>query len=269
MRAIPALALLSFATLPALGAETPWQEIAPGVEMRVVTSGTVKPNGTTLIGLEINMPANTKTYWRVPGDTGLPTELDFSKSRGIKGHTIHWPFPKRDQTADYLDYVYHGPTVLPIELELEPDSQQLELSAVLGICSDICIPAQASFSMRLDSEPDRANGLRLKQAMALTPIGWPAEEPSFGEISLDLGSGQLLVPVISQAVDIASLIVTAPGGEPLYGTPQKSPEPNLVVVPVLGERDEIDWSNQSVQLTFMTDMGAFEVSRPITAAANK
>ena len=269
MHAIPALALLSLASLPTLAGETPWQEIAPGVDMRLVSSGEIRPDGTTLIGLEINMPSDTKTYWRVPGDTGLPTELDFSGSPDVEAHAIHWPFPIRDQTAEYLDYVYYGPTVLPVELELAPGAQHLELAAVLGICSEICIPAQARFSMPLESEPDRPNGLRLKQAIALAPIAWPDEEPSFGEVSFDPTSGQLLVPVLSSAIDIASLIVTAPGGEPLYGTPQKSREPNLVVVPVLGERDEIDWSSQSVQLTFMTDMGSFEVSRPIKAAANK
>ena len=65
----------------------------------------------------------------------------------------------------------------------------------------------------------------------------------------------------------ASLIAATDSGEPLFGTPQKSPEPNLVVVPVLGERDEIDWSSQSVQLTFMTDMGAFEVERTVREPA--
>lgn len=268
MRALSALATLALITGSALGGETPWQEIAPDVEMRLISTGKIKPDGTTLIALEINMPENTKTYWRVPGDTGFPAELDFSDSDGVGGNTIHWPFPKRDQTADYLDYVYYGPTVLPVELELTADAPELKLQAVLGVCSDICIPAQASFSMPLrDGKPDSANALRIKQALALAPIEWPQDEPSFGEITYDPASAQLRIPIVSPAVELDSLIVTAPNGMPPLGTPQKSPERNLVVVPVLSGADEISMDGQIVQLTFMTSEGSFEITRPIGSAA--
>jgi DsbC/DsbD-like thiol-disulfide interchange protein len=264
MRSLLALATLALITGSAQAGETPWQEVAPDVEMRLISTGQIKPDGTTLIALEINMPDNTKTYWRVPGDTGFPAELDFSGSSGVGGHAVHWPFPKRDQTAEYLDYVYYGPTVLPIELQLSGKSPELKLQAVLGICSDICVPAQASFSMPLaEGKPDGANGLRIKQAMALAPIEWPAEEPGFGKIIYDAARGELRIPVVSPAVDLSSLIVTAPDGSPHYGTPQKSPEPNLVVVPVLDGADEFSADEQVVQLTFTTDEGSFETTRSI------
>ena len=50
----------------AFAGETPWQEVVPGVQLRLVSTGVVKPDGKTLFGLEIEMPDNTKTYWRVP-----------------------------------------------------------------------------------------------------------------------------------------------------------------------------------------------------------
>jgi DsbC/DsbD-like thiol-disulfide interchange protein len=268
MRTLLALATLALITGSALGGETPWQEIAPNVQMRLISTGKIKPDGTTLIALEINMPENTKTYWRIPGDTGFPAELNFSGSDGVGDNIVHWPFPKRDQTADYLDYVYYGPTVLPVELQLTTDTPELELEAVLGICSDICVPAQASFSMPLqDGKPDSANALRIKQALALAPIEWPSGEPSFGEVTYDAASAQLLIPIVSPAVDLDSLIVTAPDGMPPLGTPQKSPEPNLVVVPVLNGADEISMDGKIVQLTFMTSEGSFEITRPIKSAA--
>ncbi|WP_157959594.1 protein-disulfide reductase DsbD domain-containing protein [Devosia submarina] len=268
MRCLLALAILALFTGSARAGETPWQEIAPEVEMRLISTGKIKPDGTTLIALEINMPENTKTYWRIPGDTGFPAELDFSSSTGVEDHAVHWPFPKRDQTADYLDYVYYGPTVLPVELQLTGDAPELKLHSVLGVCSDICVPAQASFSMPLaNSKPDSANGLRIKQAMALAPIEWPQSEQAFGDVIYDATQGELRIPVMSSAVDLSSLIVTAPDGSPHYGTPQKSPEPNLVVVPVLDGADEFSTNAQSVQLTFMTDEGSFETTRTIEFGA--
>ncbi|MCR6669816.1 protein-disulfide reductase DsbD domain-containing protein [Devosia ginsengisoli] len=262
----PILLALSLALLagPVHAGETAWQEVAPGVKLRLISTGQIKPDGTTLIGLEIDMPETDKTYWRVPGDTGLPTELDFAGSTGVLGNRILWPYPTRQETADYLDYAYFGPTVLPVELTVQPGSPNAELSAVLGICSDICVPAQARFSLPLaDAAPDRPNGLRLRQALATTPMEWAEDRQPIGDVELWSDAGMLAVRIDDPGVDPASLIAATDGGEPLFGTPQKSPEPHLVLIPILGKADEFDLENQAVQLTFLTDMGAFEVRRTI------
>ena len=267
MRALIVSALL-ICTLPALGGETPWQQVAPGVQLRLISSGKIKPDGTTLIGLEIDMPANTKTYWRVPGDTGFPIQLDLAGSMGVTGHEIIWPFPQRDEAANYLDYVYYGPTVLPIVLNVETAAPELKISAVLGVCSDICIPAQAAFSMPVvDAKPDMPNNLRLKQATALAPIPWPTDRPGLGPITHDPAGKQLLLTLASDEIDSSSLIVTSPTGEPLFGTPQKSPEPDLVVVPILGDGSKTQRDPQEVELTFTTGEGAFDITLPVHAGA--
>lgn len=264
---VQTLALLTILlAAPAHAGETAWQEVAPGVKLRLISTGQIKANGTTLLGLEIDMPETTKTYWRVPGDTGLPTELDFSGSTGVVAHQILWPYPTRHEGADYLDYAYFGPTVLPIELTVDPGTPRVELTAVLGVCSDICVPAQASFSLPLDeTAPDRPNGLRIRQALALWPMPWEGDPQPIGNIHYDAATGMLAVRLSDPGVDPASLIAATATGAPLFGTPQKSPEPNLVFIPVLDKGNQIDLDGQNIQLTFMTGMGAFEVSRPVLA----
>lgn len=266
MRLTPLALFFVLLACPAIAAETAWQEVAPGVKLRLISTGQIKANGTTLLGLEIDMPETTKTYWRVPGDTGLPTELDFSASSGVLDHHILWPYPTRHEGADYLDYAYFGPVVLPIELTVAPDTSQVELTAVLGVCSDICVPAQARFSLSLnEASPDRPNGLRIRQALATWPMPWEGDPQPIGNVDYDAASGMLQVHVGDPDLDPASLIATTASGEPLFGTPQKSPEPNLVLIPVLDQGDKIDLEGRDVQLTFMTGMGAFEVSRPVKA----
>lgn len=250
---------------PAFAGETPWQEVAPGVKMRLISTGHVKADGTTLIGLEIDMPETTKTYWRVPGDTGLPTELDFSSSTGVLGHKIIWPYPTREDKEDYLDYVYFGPTVLPVEVTVEPGHPQAEIEAMLGVCSDICVPAQASFSLPLhEASPDRPNGLRIKQAVAMAPIAWEEDADPLGAVELRADERMLAISIDDAEIDPASLIAATQSGEPLFGTPQKSPEPDLVLIPILGKGDANALENQEVQLTFLTSMGAFEVDRTVS-----
>lgn len=267
MRILPvSLACTVLLILPVLAAETAWQEVAPGVSVRMISSGQVKPDGTTLIGLEIDMPQDTKTYWRVPGDTGLPMVLDFSGSQGIRDHKIVWPYPERDQKGGYLDYVYYGPTVLPIELSLDKPHGQAVVSATLGICSDICIPAQASFDIALgEANMDRPNGLRLRQAMADAPIAWSDDPQPIGEVDFIPEQRAIGVWVNDPDIDLSSLIVTTESGTPLFGAPQKSPQDDLVLLPILEKTENSDLEGQDVQLTFMTDMGAFELSRTIGA----
>lgn len=266
---LSALALVLLAT-PAHAGETAWQEVAPGVKLRLISTGQIKADGTTLVGLEIDMPETYKTYWRVPGDTGFVTELDFAGSTGIVGHQILWPYPTRHETQDYLDYAYFGPTVLPVELTVEPGTPTAEVSAILGLCSDICVPAQARFSLPLaDAEPDRPNGLRIRQALAEAPMQWQGDPQPIGNVELLSDAGMLAVHVSDPELDPASLIAATDSGEPLFGTPQKSPEPNLVLIPILGKTNNWDLENQAVRLTFLTAMGAFELERPILKPAGR
>lgn len=267
MQLLSALALLAATLTPALAGETPWQEVAPGVKLRLISSGLIKPDGKTLLGLEIFMPETTKTYWRVPGETGLPTTLDFTGSTGVADNRIVWPYPKRDETDGYLDYVYYGPLVLPIAVTVSGDAPKAEIFATLGICSEICVPAQAHFSLPLDdAEPDRPNGLRIRQALAMAPMAWDGKTAPIGSLRYHNADRMLAIELSDAALDPASLIAATASGEPLFGAPQKSPEPNLVLIPILGKSEPIDLENQDIQLTFMTDMGAFEVTRTIKGA---
>ena len=236
------------------------------MRLRLVTNGIINPDGTTLAGIEIDMPRTTKTYWRVPGDTGLPTQLDFTGSTGIGEHMILWPYPTRHEADGFLDYAYFGPTLLPVSLEIAEGPAHIELDAVLGICSEICIPAQAHFSLPLaDGAPDRANGLRIRQAMAEWPLSWDGSQDMVGEVTVDEEASMLEVKV-SPDLDSASLIAATAPGEPLFGAPQKSREPNLVLIPVLGADDPEQLRGQDIEFTFKTDQGAFQLTRTVGEA---
>ena len=264
MQCAPLIAALFVLVSPAWAGETPWQEVAPGVKLRLISTGEVRADGSAMLGLEIDMPATTKTYWRVPGDTGLPTKLDWTGSVGITGGQIHWPYPSRSETADYLDYVYFGPTVLPIEVSVDGAEPVVELSALLGICSDICMPAQARFSLPLKLDaPDRANGLRIRQALAAIPVPWDGSGDPIAAVQLGADGESLDVRIADPAVEPDSLIAATASGEPLFGSPQSGAEPGLVLVPVRGEDGAADLHNETIELTFMTSRGPYVVVRKV------
>lgn len=252
-------------TTPAFAAATDWQEVAPGVRLRLIADNQLKPDGTTLAGIEIDMPQNTKTYWRVPGESGIPTELDLDGSAGIADHAILWPFPTPDTQNGFRDYVYYGPTVLPVTLKIEGGQASLKAGVVMGICSDICVPVHASFALPLAfGKPDAGESLRLAQAVATTPIAWDGAPGAIGTVRYDPSAKALVVPITDPQIDPASLIADAGQGGVLFGAPQKSPDGQAVLLPLLGTNDEKGLDRQAIRLTFMTAKGPYELSRNVT-----
>ncbi|KKB08783.1 protein-disulfide reductase DsbD domain-containing protein [Devosia chinhatensis] len=235
----------------------------------MISAGQVSPQGKALVALEIRMPDTTKTYWRVPGESGLPVDLDFSASSGIAGHTVLWPYPLREQKGQVLDYVYYGHTILPIELDLTDPVGMIDVTATLGICSEICMPAQLRLNLPLaDNEPDRSNGLRIRQALAEVPIAWTGPERALGDVELLPEEDAIAIRDLHEDIDASSVIAATPAGDPLFGAPQKSPHGDLVVLPILGKSDNSALDGMDVEVTFMTDMGAYVVSRTIEAGDN-
>lgn len=261
-----AILALCAMVLPAAAGETAWQEMAPGVMVRLISAGSVDAAGKAWFALELDMPEDTKTYWRVPGETGLPTELDLSASSGISGHVQHWPMPVRDETDGYLDYVYFGHTVLPIEMDVSDPAGIVQLEATLGICSDICVPAQARLALPArDEKPDTPNGLRIRQALADVPIDWQQGPEPAGDAVLSPDGASLLVEIDPAVVEPESLIAAGDLDAPVFGAPQKSPQDNLVLLPIMGKTDNSVLDGMQVDLSFMTPMGAFKVTRTVEA----
>jgi DsbC/DsbD-like thiol-disulfide interchange protein len=268
MRTLLTLALAGLAVLPASAAETPWQELTPGVKLRLISADVLKADGTTEVGLELDMPTSFKTYWRVPGESGIPTSIDLSGSTGVEGADAVWPYPTIDTSAGLVDFVYRGSTVLPIKLRLAADQAALRATVTMGICSDICVPAQAVFTLPLDfARPDRGQGLRLAQAAALAPIAWPGPTEPFGPVTYDATTQSIAVDVLDPAIDPSSIIADAGTDGPLFGAPQKSPETNLVLLPLLGPSGGTDPQGATIELTFTTADGPFSVAKRVVAGS--
>lgn len=265
---VPALLLIASLSFPAHAGETAWQELAPDTRARLISSDTLKPDGTTTIALEIEMPQSSNTYWRVPGETGIPTELDFAGSTGVKSDQILWPYPAIESKTGYVDYVYRGPVVLPVELQLDGQHADLKVGVTMGICSDVCVPVMAKFELPLSfAAPDRSQGLRITQALAETPLEWDGAGDPVPQVTYDAGADALAVS-LSPDVDPLSLIADDGLAGQLFGAPQKSPEPNLVLVPLLGGDQGRSVEGKPVRLTFMTEMGPFSVERRVSPAGS-
>jgi DsbC/DsbD-like thiol-disulfide interchange protein len=261
----PALLIaVTFAASPALAGATAWQEISPGVKARLISSDSVS-NGVTLAGLELDMPQTTNTYWRIPGESGIPTEFSFAGSTGVVDAVVQWPFPEIATTAGYRDYVYRGPVVFPIELRTNGGGI-LKAAITLGICSEVCVPAQASFTLPVGGgKADPEQSIRLDQAEAATPIAW--DRPGQPVASVTATPDGLAVGGLDASVDPKTLIADVGDPSILFETPQKSPDGSLWTLKLLGGAGGNKLEGRAVQLTFMTPNGPYVVSREIAPAS--
>jgi DsbC/DsbD-like thiol-disulfide interchange protein len=252
---------------PALAASTGWQELAPDARVRLIASESKTAAGTTFVAIELDMPPDMKTYWRVPGESGIAAELDWAGSSGVAHSRFHWPYPTTEHKDGYTDFVYYGPLVIPVELTVESDAPQLEAALLMGICSDICVPAMAKFSLPLNlAQPDPGQDLRIQQALATAPIPWDREGEPVGDVGFDATAGELWVRVDPSIADPGSVLVDASGAGYLFGAPQKSREPGLVSLPLLGGGDTDGLVAGPVTVVFMTRDGAYEVERQVAAS---
>jgi DsbC/DsbD-like thiol-disulfide interchange protein len=264
MRNLVAAALI-LCTTPAFAGATAWQEVAPDAKIRLISSDSINPEGSVFVGIEIDMPPASKTYWRVPGETGIPMMLDLSRSEGVSDYRIHWPYPQIDLSTGFLDFVYYGPVVLPVELVATGDSLTVDLDLILGVCSDICVPVKASFQLPISTDAlDAGQSLRLDQALANVPVP-PPDDTVVGEVSLSAEG--LVVPLDSAAIEPGSVIAAASVDGLLFGAPQKSPDNGSVILPLLGGGEQQALLlGQQVEINFMTPDGPYVVARTIGPA---
>lgn len=103
-------------------------------------------------GIEIRLDPGWKTYWRYPGDSGVPPTFDFAGSQNVKSAAVQWPAPERfpDGAGGYsIGYV--GDVVLPLKVTPADVSQPLLLHMTLkyAVCGTLCVPAEASLQLPL------------------------------------------------------------------------------------------------------------------------
>lgn len=98
--------------------------------------------GTHIAALRVTLDEGWKTYWRAPGEAGLPPMFDWSGSANIAAVTAHWPVPEVFLSSGIKTLGFHHELVLPLEIELVDQNAEVALSGDLkmGICDNICMP---------------------------------------------------------------------------------------------------------------------------------
>ena len=142
----------------------------------------VVPGRPFQVALRQEIPPGWHTYWSNPGDSGLPTTINWSLPKGFSAAPILWPTPERFKVGPIVSYGYEGEVLLPISVDvpnaLRPDSA-VTLNAHVSwlACSDICVPEETDVSLSVQvGETLRLDPLSAK-AFAATRAKLPVANP--------------------------------------------------------------------------------------------
>jgi DsbC/DsbD-like thiol-disulfide interchange protein len=157
---VPLRAALGFATtllVSSLAIEACAQDASPwrrdGHSAVRLLAGS-RSGAVLLGGIAFQLQPGWKTYWRTPGDSGVPQRLDFSKSENVEAVTVLWPAPmKFDDGAGGHSLGYHDQVVLPLRIVAKNTDKPVTLRAVVNyaVCDKLCVPVEADVELAITS----------------------------------------------------------------------------------------------------------------------
>ena len=116
----------------------------------------------TVAGVHILLDKGWKTYWRSPGDAGIPPNFDWSGSKNVERAEVLWPAPRRLKDPAGSSIGYESELVIPVVLEAKDPRHAMNLNLRLefAICEKICVPAEAKMALSVPAgENMRSDGL--------------------------------------------------------------------------------------------------------------
>lgn len=188
-------ALVTFlAALPWLAATPARAELAgawaEGMNARArLIAGSAGAPGQTVAGVQIELADGWKTYWRVPGDSGIPPQFSWDGSENLADARVLYPVPHRFSDPGGQSVGYKGSVVFPVQVTPAGEGKPvtLRLSLDYAACEKLCMPEHADLELILPAGAALAPSRKLEAALAAVPVRGDSDRAParLGEIALD------------------------------------------------------------------------------------
>jgi DsbC/DsbD-like thiol-disulfide interchange protein len=222
LRASLGFAATIFASALAIDARaqdaSPWQRDGHSAVRLLAGS---RSGAVLLGGIAFQLQPGWKTYWRTPGDSGVPPRFDFTKSDNIEAVTVLWPAPtKFDDGAGGTSLGYHDQIVLPLRIVPKSADKPVTLRAEVNyaVCEKLCIPVDANVELAFNSVASTEDSALFA---ALDTVPKPANVGDPNPLTIrDVkreGKNQVLVDVVTP--DDRRLTLFVEGPTPDWGLP--------------------------------------------------
>jgi DsbC/DsbD-like thiol-disulfide interchange protein len=190
---------------------SPWQRDGHSAVRLLAGS---RSGAVLLGGIAFQLQPGWKTYWRTPGDSGVPPRFDFSKSENIEAVTVLWPAPmKFDDGAGGHSLGYKNQVVLPLRIVSKNTDKPVTLRAAISyaVCEKLCIPVEANAELAFTSVASTEDST-LSGALDTVPKPANVGDPNpltIRDVKRD-GKSAVLVDVVTPDAREVALFVEGP-----------------------------------------------------------
>ncbi len=203
---------------------------APGhVAARLVAEQTALVPGTTAtVALRLAIEPGWHTYWRNPGESGLPTTLAWKLPAGYRAGDIEWPAPRALKAGPLVNYGYEGVVLHLVPISVPADAKPgttatLAARADWLVCRETCIPEGADLSLELPVAASAAPDAEWSRAIADTRAAFPRPLAGWG------------ARAVASGPTIALTLVPPPGAAADPGTLQFFAERERLIAPSIAQ----------------------------------
>lgn len=212
-----AIFLSALSCSAALAASSPWQDSAGG-PVRIVVAEPAAGETVVHAVLQIELKDGWKTYWRDPGDAGVPPQFDLTGSENLALANLQFPAPHRFDDGTSVWAGYKEPVAIGMDLTRSDATKAMRLkgSVFLGVCEKICVPVKVEFDVPVG---DATSSNEDQQLVATTYAALPVAAGATMKIeNVKLEGKRLLINVATPSAT-PDLYLAAPQGWQ-FGSPK-------------------------------------------------
>ncbi len=194
----------------ALAASSPWQDSAGG-PVRIVVAEPASSETSVHAILQIQLREGWKTYWRDPGDAGVPPQFDLTGSENLELAALQFPAPHRFDDGTSVWAGYKEPVLIGVDLKRADASKAMRLkgSVFLGVCEKICVPVKVEFDVPLG---DAMTSSEDQQLVASTYAELPIAASAASGVTSAVVDDKRLIIAVATAAPTPDLYLAAPRG---------------------------------------------------------
>jgi DsbC/DsbD-like thiol-disulfide interchange protein len=144
--------LLAGARVAGAAEESQWDGTAYSA-VRLIAGSPHRVAGAAVhgAGIEVRLAPGWKTYWRYPGDSGVPPRFDFTASQNVKAVHVRYPAPLRLPDPGGISIGYKDRVVFPLDVVVQDSAKPVTLRLTIdyAVCEKLCVPAQGKAELAL------------------------------------------------------------------------------------------------------------------------
>jgi DsbC/DsbD-like thiol-disulfide interchange protein len=242
-------------------------------KVRLLASGLSDTNSAPVFrgGVEIVLTAGWKTYWRYPGDAGIPPRFDWSGSENVAKVEVLYPAPKRiTDSSGQVSIGYEDRVIFPLRIHAKDSSKPVALKLKLDFatCEKLCIPAEAKVSLAFDARSKPEPLLAEAEKRVPVPMRQDNTAPLAvieAQVKRD-GANRILVSVRAPASSKPVLFAEGPNEEWTLALPEltgQNADRATFVIPLEGARLGKAEAPPKLRLTLIAGEQAIETEVPL------